>query len=151
MLVTLDGIVIDVKEVQYWKQSIFVTPDGIVIDVKEVQYWKALKPKLVTLDGIVMDVKEVQLAKAPPLIIVTLDGIVMDVKELHPWKVELPILITLDGLSNVTFVKLAQFWNAPSRIAVISLPIASSTGEPSADGVNPVITVPSWVYDILYT
>jgi hypothetical protein len=37
-----------------------VTDDGIVIDVREVQAWKAWVPMLVTDDGIVTDVREVQ-------------------------------------------------------------------------------------------
>ena len=54
-----------------------VTLSGIVIDVKLLQLVKALEPILVTLDGITMEVKLEQLAKAALLMLVTLSGIVI--------------------------------------------------------------------------
>ena len=49
-----------------------VTLLGIVTEVKEVQLLKALLPMLVTLLGIVIEVKEEQLAKAYSPIPITL-------------------------------------------------------------------------------
>ena len=48
MLVTDDGIVIDVKPVIPWKAlaPMLVTEDGIVIDVTPLASWKALAPIL---------------------------------------------------------------------------------------------------------
>ena len=37
-----------------------VTPCGIVMDARDVQFWKALLPMLVTPCGIVMDARDVQ-------------------------------------------------------------------------------------------
>ena len=58
MLVTEDGIVMDVNPVIPWNalDPILVTDDGIVIDFKPVIPWKALVPMLVTDDGISIDV-----------------------------------------------------------------------------------------------
>ena len=62
-----------------------VTDDGIVTDVREVQPWKTCKPRLVTDDGMakVNDVREVQPMKARIPMEVTEDGIVTDVREVH--------------------------------------------------------------------
>ena len=48
MLVTEEGMVIDVKPVIPWKAlaPMLVTEEGIVMDVKPVASWKALAPML---------------------------------------------------------------------------------------------------------
>ena len=48
-----------------------VTPDGIVMEVNEVVPLKASDPKLVTLDGIVMEVNEVASQNVPCSIFVS--------------------------------------------------------------------------------
>jgi hypothetical protein len=59
ILVTLDGMVIDVKPVAFWNAllPILVTLDGMVIDFKPITSWNALSPILVTLDGMVIELK----------------------------------------------------------------------------------------------
>ena len=56
MLVTLFGIVIEVRLRQLWKtpSPMLVTLFGIVTDVRPVQPSKAFSPMLVTLFGIVI-------------------------------------------------------------------------------------------------
>ena len=60
-----------------------VTLLGMVTDVKPVQPYKAYSPILVTLFGMVTDVKPLQLYKAYSTILVTLPGITV---LLHPRK-----------------------------------------------------------------
>ena len=61
-----------------------VTLSGIVIDVKPVQTENALLPMLVTLLGIVIDIKPVQPENVPPSMLVTPLGIVTEVKPVQP-------------------------------------------------------------------
>ena len=58
MLVTEEGMVIDVKPVIPWKAlaPMLVTEVGIVMDVNPVIPWKAFAPMLVIDDGMVIEV-----------------------------------------------------------------------------------------------
>ena len=58
ILVTLLGIITEVKLLQFWKADspMLVTLLGMVIDVKLVQFWNAFFPILVTLLGMVKSV-----------------------------------------------------------------------------------------------
>ena len=74
MLVTLSGIVIDVRLVQPQNAPapILVTLSGIVIALRLLQLENAASPILVTLLGIVTEKKLSQYANATPPILVTL-------------------------------------------------------------------------------
>jgi|GEM_PF-5462071 len=71
--VTLEGIVIEVKEVQSSKifLSISSIPSDITIEAKDEHFLKALSLIFLILFGIVIEVKEVQPLKAPNLISTT--------------------------------------------------------------------------------
>ena len=125
ILVTLSGIVMLVKPVQFWNEllrillplvritvfnedgtlldppnievNVWLT-DGIVMLVKLVQPKNAIPPIYVTLSGIVMLVKPAQASNALSPICVTLSGIVMLVKPVQFWNALLPILVTLSGI-----------------------------------------------------
>ena len=101
MLVTLSGIVTDVRPVQPEKAAYptLVTLSGIVTDVRPVQPEKALFPILVTLSGIVTDVRPEQPEKAAYPTLVTLSGIVTDVRPEQPEKADFPTLVTLSGIT----------------------------------------------------
>ena len=58
-----------------------VTLLGIVIEVREVQFQKAASPMLVTLLPIVTEVREEQPAKAAYPMLVTLSGMVIEVRD----------------------------------------------------------------------
>ena len=83
MLVTLSGIVMEVRRRQYANANspILVTLLGITIEVSPLQEAKAQIPMLVTLLGITIEVSPLQYAKALPSILVTVLGIVVF---LHP-------------------------------------------------------------------
>ena len=72
-----------------------VTEDGIVMEVKPVQWAKQLPPIDVTEDGIVMEVKPVQPEKEFPSNVVTEEGIVMEVKPVQPEKLQSPKATTV--------------------------------------------------------
>ena len=50
------NVVVVIPEFRNASEPMLVTDDGMVIDVKPVIPWKAFAPMLVTVDGIVMDV-----------------------------------------------------------------------------------------------
>ncbi len=115
MLVTLLGIVTDVKPLQPQKAppAMDSMPSGIVNapeyevgrhanicalytgEVKPLQPLKANSPMLVTLFGIVIEVKPVHSSKACPPMLMTLLPIVTEVKPLQSKKALLPMLVTL--------------------------------------------------------
>ena len=90
-----------------WKafKPMLVTEDGIVMDVKPVMYWKAPYSILLTEDGIVMDVKPVLLLNACCPMLVTDDGIVIDFIVLLIKKAKLPITCTVDADSKKAVVR----------------------------------------------
>ena len=75
-----------------------VTLSGIVIEVREVQSEKADPPMLVTLLGIVTEVSEMQPANALHPILVTLLGMVIEVRGLQAKKASSPMLVTVLGM-----------------------------------------------------
>ena len=77
-----------------------VTLLGIVIEVREEQSAKAPSPMLVTPLGIVIEVREEQAAKAPTPIFVTLLPMLTEVKEEHSEKAKSPMLVTLLGITK---------------------------------------------------
>jgi hypothetical protein len=73
--------VIDVKLDAPWNAPILVTLDGMVIDVKPDAPKNASAPILVTLDGMIIDVKPVSMnALFPILLRVDVPAKVIDVK-----------------------------------------------------------------------
>jgi hypothetical protein len=62
MIVTLSGMVTEVREVQLLKAliSIFFTLLPMLTEVSEEQSWKAARPILVTLLGITTEVSDLQ-------------------------------------------------------------------------------------------
>ncbi len=123
MLVTFDGIVIDVKPVIPWNVAprMLVTDDGIVIEVKPVIPRNALAPMLVTDDGIVIEVKPVIPWKALAPILVTDDGIVMDVTLLAFRKALAPMLLC------VVIITVAAPYN--NAVAPVNSPLPLNTLE----------------------
>ena len=94
ILVTDDGIVIDVKPVAPWKALGGMTniPDWMITDFIP-DPWNAFDPMLVTDDGILIDVRLVIPWKAFAPMLVTDDGIVIYVTPLASWKALAPILL----------------------------------------------------------
>ena len=72
-----------------------VTDDGMFIEVREVQPEKAEIPILVTDDGMFIEVREEQSEKAELPMLVTDDGMFIEVREEQPEKAEPPMLVTL--------------------------------------------------------
>ena len=73
-----------------------VTLLGIVIEVRESQLWKVLFPIFVMLLGRVTEVR-VEAAKAASPMLVTLLGMKMEVRA-EPAKAQFPMLVTLLGM-----------------------------------------------------
>jgi xanthosine utilization system XapX-like protein len=132
IIVTLLGIVIEVKLVQFLKVSLPISVK--LLGDSNVTVVKAAHPKnapsteppshpfiVVTLFGMVMDVKDVQPRNAPPSIVVTLFGMMIEVKLVQFANEFLPIILRLLGVSNITEVKLVRFANADDPI-VVTLP-----------------------------
>ena len=86
MLVTLDGISIEVSLLQNSKQKpeIVKIPVPSETEASSEHTSKALLPMLVTLDGISIEVSFEQYEKAFPPMLVTLDGIVIEVRLEQP-------------------------------------------------------------------
>ena len=80
-----------------------VTLSGIVIEVKPVHFSNALSPMFVTLSGIVIEAKPVQPPNAESPMLVTLSGIVIEVKPVHSSNAPLPMLVTLPSI-GITLV-----------------------------------------------
>jgi len=111
MLVTLSGIVIDVKRLQpeNAEPPMLVTLSGIVIDVKPLHSLKAEPPMLVTLSGIIVFMHPYNKVFEAVLIIalqfsresyyVLPFATTMDVRQSQPKKTSLPIDVTLFGIS----------------------------------------------------
>ena len=78
-----------------------VTLDGIVTDVRPLQPPNVPTPMLVTPLPIVTLVKLVQLENTEPKMLSTLFGIVTYVRPLQPRNVPYPMLVTLVPISTV--------------------------------------------------
>jgi len=158
MLVTVDGIVMDVTLVAFRKAFVgiinipnsmvidfipeftkalspmLVTDDGMTMDVKPIIPWNALAPMLVTDDGIVMDVKPVIPWNALAPMLVTDDGMTMDVKPVIPWNALAPMLVTDDGIvMDVTLLAFKKAF-APILLCVAIITVAA----PYNNAVAPV-------------
>ena len=108
-----------------------VTLFGIVIEVKPVQPENALPPMLVTLLGIVTEVKAVQSENVQSPMLVTPLGIVTEVKAVQPEKAQSPMLVTPLGIVTEVAVrsirdlrKSLRHSAAPSSVAISSSDIA---------------------------
>ena len=77
---------------------IVFTEDGMVIDVRFLQFWKALFPIAVRFDVIFTLFKLVHPLNVKLLIEETFDGIIMDDNDEHPENALDPIDVTEDGM-----------------------------------------------------
>ena len=123
MLVTLSGMVMLVKEVQYSnaESPMLVTLSGMVMLVKASQERNALSPMLVTLSGMVMLVKEVQYSNALSPMLVTPSGMVTLVKAVQPENALLQMTITELGI--VISSKILES-NEPTSVTALPLYVA---------------------------
>jgi hypothetical protein len=142
MLVTLSGIVTEVREVQYPNElfPIAVTVLGApnVTEVREAQLQKAFCPMDVTPLGMVREVRERQASNELFPILMTLPGIATEVRTTHPPNAKSAMEVTLPGI--VTDVMLWLLLNAFSPIVMVAYP-------PNAEGI--VIAPPAPVYPVM--
>ena len=100
--------------------KIVVTLEGMVIEVREVQFSKEYLPIDETLEGILTDVRAVQPLNTLSYIDVTLAGIVTEERPLQPSKALPPMDVTPSGMTTPVIFVFPE--NAPLLIAFIGLP-----------------------------
>lgn len=88
--------------------SIVLTFAGIVIVVREVQFWNACAPMEVTLSGIVILARERQSWNAAVPIFVTFAGIVIVLRAEHPQNIPSGNWVIV--AFKFTFSRDVQFW-----------------------------------------
>jgi hypothetical protein len=95
-------IAVVIPELANALEPMLVTEDGMVIEVKVLTDWNADAPMLVTEDGMVIEVKVLTDWNADTPMLVTKEGIVIEVSLVF-WKTDIPILVMDDD--NVIDVK----------------------------------------------
>ena len=76
------------------KLSMLVTLPGMVIEVRPMQSLKELFPMLVTLLGMLIEVRLLQPSKASLAMLVTLLGMVIEARLLQPSNAQFPMLVS---------------------------------------------------------
>ena len=123
MLVTLLGMVMPVKPVQFWNALVpmLVTLLGMVMLVKPVQFWNALVPMLVTLLPMVTLVKFVQLRNASVGIEVTVAlGMIRDTIRFNPASPGTGVLLVLP-VENAPLLVLPLRSSVTNLLPVLSI------------------------------
>ena len=110
MLVTLEGMVMEVRELQPQNAEfpMLVTLEGIIVvlqpwinvfvEVSIIALQLLRESYLLLFSSTIIDVRELQPQNASLPMLVTLEGMEMDVRELQLRNAEYPMLVTLEGM-----------------------------------------------------